>query len=159
MSTNDDSFSGARSRPLVAPDGEPLKRSSTTKPNSLAMAYSVPTDGMTRLRSICDTRLGDTPTYRARPRTVIPFCSRATRSREPRPAEAVSRLSPGVCDSRSAFRGFGAMLGHYTEALSRTPSLNWRPFSVNTSSCGASRRAMDERDANLKKADDQNRWC
>src|SRR3974377_165442 len=71
---------------------------------------------MTRLRSICETRLGETPTYLASPRTVRPFCSRALRRRDPSPAEILSRRpSADGGGARVAFRGRGPMVVDYTE--------------------------------------------
>src|SRR5690242_10881229 len=47
------------------------------------MLYRVPTDGVTVPRSICDTSPGETPIARAIARSVMPFFSRASRSRDP----------------------------------------------------------------------------
>src|SRR5262245_43087835 len=52
-------------------------------PSSVTIAYSVLTDGLTRSSSICDTRLGETPTRRASSRRPTPSRSRSARSRCP----------------------------------------------------------------------------
>ena len=61
---------------------------------------------MTRPRSICYTRLGETPTYRANPRTDIFFCSRACRNLGPMPLAALARLAADLLLSRSGLRPF-----------------------------------------------------
>src|SRR5262245_60515256 len=52
-------------------------------PSCVTIAYSVLTDGLTRSSSICDTRLGETPTRRASSRSPMPRRSRSARSRCP----------------------------------------------------------------------------
>src|SRR5262245_35113774 len=52
-------------------------------PSSVTMAYSVLTDGLTRSSSICETRLGETPTRRASSRSPMPRRSRSSRRRWP----------------------------------------------------------------------------
>ena len=59
------------------------KTSPIVIPSSVTSAYSVLTDGLTRSSSICDTRLGDTPTRRASSRRLILRRSRSSRSRLP----------------------------------------------------------------------------
>src|SRR6185312_5613246 len=54
------------------------------------MPYSVPTEGMTRPRSICDTRLGDTPRVRAKDLREIPCASLSFLSFNPSASPIVS---------------------------------------------------------------------
>jgi len=59
------------------------KRSLIVRPSTVTSPHSVLTDGFTLSRSICEIRLGDTPTLRATSRAVRPWLWRASRSRSP----------------------------------------------------------------------------
>ena len=52
-------------------------------PSTVTRPQSVLTDGLTLSRSICEMRLGETPTRRAISRTVRPWRCRSSRSRAP----------------------------------------------------------------------------
>ena len=73
-------------------------RSSTETSSSVAIAYSVPTDGCERPVSICEIRLGETPTRRASSRSVRWRIVRLARKREP------------IAERRSGVRAFSLAL-------------------------------------------------
>ena len=73
-------------------------RSSTETSSSVAIAYSVPTDGCERPVSICEIRLGETPTRRASSRSVRWRIVLLARKRDP------------IAERRSGVRAFSLAL-------------------------------------------------